>query len=341
MKYQFCIRFDTIDANSAASKAVMDCNTIFKEKGYLDYTFTVRNNKAKLPYYFFLFRQLIRFFFSLKRNSIVGIQYPLLSINSVFKYFIRVAKFKNVKFFCVVHDLEALRTGGKDKQKIAEEVSNINYYDAIIVHNSSMLDWLTAQGVKVKMIPLELFDYLADDFPSTNDGEEIDAIVYAGNLNKSKFIHHLKDLGNTSFNLYGPYTGKQTLNTASVKWFGEASPDNVPKIIKGRFGLIWDGEDIDKCDDVLGNYLRFNNPHKCSLYFAAGIPVIAPADSAIGKFIEENNVGFLIHSLKDIDERFVDRSSYEIMKQKTTEIRKNIITGHYLKKAVDTVEKLW
>ena len=33
---------------------------------------------------------------------------------------------------------------------------------------------------------------------------------------------------------------------------------------------MWDGNSIDTCSDIYGEYLRINNPYKLSLYIAAG-----------------------------------------------------------------------
>jgi len=338
MKCQFCIRFDQVDVNSAASKAVLDCNGIFSANGYRDYTFTVGDNSRKPVYYYFLLKELIRFFLAVKKGSIIGIQYPLLSINSVFKYFIKALKPKRATFFCVIHDLESLRKGGKDQKQIREEVENLNAYDYIIVHNTFMENWLKEAGVNRPMVPLVLFDYLAEDFPIAANGPG-DPIAYAGNLSKSQFIYALPQVKTKRFKVYGPNFQPGRLGADSnVSWGGEFSPGQVLRELRGSFGLIWDGNRLDACDDVLGNYLRYNNPHKFSLYIAAGLPVIAPYDSAIGAFIKQFDLGLLIHNLHDLDDLAVTEEQYQRMVANVRRIRKNLVDGEYFNRAIKIIE---
>lgn len=338
MKYQFCIRFDNVDAQSAASKAVLDCNQIFREEGYQDYTFTVGDNSKKLAYYLALFWQIIRFYFSVKPNALIGIQYPLLSINNVFKHFIRIARLKGARFFCVVHDLESLRTGGKNEQLIKKEVDNLNYYDQLIVHNKLMAAWLKEKGVTKVMHSLELFDYLSADILKkiTSDNK---AIVYAGNLSKSTFVYELQHLKTAHFNLYGPgfKTEKVRANT-NIKWVGQFNPDEIPHQLAGSFGLIWDGCAIDKCDEILGNYLKYNNPHKFSLYIASGLPIIAPKTSAIAAFISQHRIGILIDSLYDLDDLEISEEDLAEMRANLTGIHHKVITGGFFRTALHLIE---
>jgi hypothetical protein len=340
MKYQFCIRFNNIDANSAASKAVLDCNRIFSDLGYRDFTFTVGDNSKKLPYYFSLLKQLIKFIFSVKSGSIVGIQYPLLSINSVFKYFIWAAKLKNIKFFCVVHDLESLRTGGKDAALIHQEIENLSAYDTVIVHNQRMQSWLKDAGVTVQMLSLELFDYLSGDLNTTSREHPDNAIVYAGNLSKSTFIYSLSQV-KQQFNVFGPNYKGDVENNHNIQWMGEFSPEEIPQKLNGKYGLIWDGSRIDVCDEILGNYLKYNNPHKCSLYIAAGLPIIAPGNSAIAQFIKKNNIGILIESLHDLDKIGEHSQDYLLMKKNVLALREKVVTGAYFNAAIKQVEKIY
>lgn len=337
MNYQFCIRFNNIDVNSAASKAVLDCNRIFSDHGYKDYTFTVQDNLNKLPYYYSLVKGLITFFFSVKRGSVVGIQYPLLSINNVFKYFIKVARVKKVKFFCVVHDLESLRSGAKDIGLIKREVNNLNYYTTLIVHNPLMIAWLKEQGVTSKMISLELFDYLVSYSDVKKPGMD-NSIVYAGNLSKSTFIYSLSMISQINFNLYGPGFNAERSNTQiNTVWKGQYSPDEIPNKLNGKFGLIWDGNQIDACDEKLGNYLKYNNPHKCSLYVAAGLPVIAPRDSAIGAFIIQHNIGVVIDNLYDLNTFKIDDELYGVLKTNVITIKNKVIKGGYFSDALNLI----
>lgn len=339
MKYQFCIRFDNIDKNSSASKAVLDCNRIFHDHGYKDYTLTVGDNSNKKKYYALLSREVLRLLFGMKRGSLVGIQYPLLSINNVFKYFIRIAKLKGVKFFCVVHDLESLRTGGTDKGLIAQEVNNLNRYDILIVHNERMREWMAAMGVTTKMKLLDLFDYLQSGKQNTLERNPDLPFVYAGNLSKSTFIYDLHKTA-TRFNLYGPGVDEDRLKQAGqdIKWLGQFSPEEVPSRLDGSFGLIWDGADINECDRILGNYLKYNNPHKCSLYIAAGMPVIAPAGSAVGEFILHHGIGLVVDSLYDLGKIDVNTAQYAAMASNVDQLRKKVIAGQYFSNAIDKIE---
>ncbi|RFM26672.1 hypothetical protein [Deminuibacter soli] len=338
-KYQFCIRFLNTTTNSAATKAIIDCNNIFSAAGYKDYTVTVWDNANRAKYFPHLFSQLLKFYRSIQRGSTVIIQYPLLSINNVFgPYFIRLLRMKKVKFYCVVHDIESLRTGGKDKAAIDKEISNLNYYDAVIVHNPSMLSWLKEHGVTTRMIPLMLFDYLVQTPANAAAPRPFSPkIVFAGNLAKSNFIYKVKEI-NWDFNVYGPnFKPEQSLN-GNLVWRGEFSAEEVVHKMEGSFGLIWDGEKIDSFDEVLGNYLKFNNPHKCSLYLAAGLPVIVPRQSAIAAFVQANNVGLLIDNLYDLNNFRVDEASYATMQQNVLKVRDLITGGAYLQQALQAAE---
>jgi hypothetical protein len=336
MKHQFCIRFSDIDVNSSASKAVLDCNAIFSAHGYKDYTLTVPNNANKKYYYYLLFKEIVNFLFSVKKGDLVGIQYPLLSINNVFKYFIQAARLKKVRFFCIIHDLESLRTGGIDKRTINIEKDNLNYYDLLIVHNQSMMKWLHSVGVSVPMIPLTIFDYLSDQPLQTGNDPSI--IVYAGNLAKSTFIYALPKLESKKFIVYGPGCSKENLANG-VEWGGVYSPEEIVGKMRGGFGLIWDGSEVDRCDSVLGNYLYYNNPHKASLYLAAGLPLIAPWGSAIGKLILEWNIGIVVKSLLELQYMEVSKSQYERYKKNVNDIRKKIVEGYFFSEAIANAEE--
>ena len=261
----------------------------------------------------------------------------------MFKYFIKAAKTKNVKFFCVIHDLESLRTGAKDQEAVLREADNLNQYDCVIAHNEDMKQWLKNHQVKTKIISLEIFDYL---YPANNrnrslrhNGEGRNTIVFAGNLRKSKFIYELGEVDEWNFNVYGPGFESQGGLGKNVHWCGEYSPDEIVHYLDGAFGLIWDGERIDECDPNLGNYLKYNNPHKFSLYLAAGLPVIAPADSAIGKLISNLNIGLLVPDLHKLNEIRIDEDTYQEMKQNVGKLTEDIRRGSFFKRAVQLAEK--
>ena len=337
-KYHFSIfEYNGATNNSAATKAVMDCSKLFSQKGYADKMLTFHNNsKRGIRFYSSVLMGVIKFLFSVKRGALVGVQYPML--NNVFKYFIVASRIKKIKFFCVVHDIESLRLGGKDTTAVATELSNLNYYSSIIVHNNKMKQWLSRNGVTSKMVSLKLFDYIIDKLPERKNAIFSNSIVYAGNLGKSRFVNFLGAIPNWRFNLYGPnyaISGKES----NVSWNGEFSPEQIVYELQGDFGLVWDGDSIDRMDDVLGNYLKYNNPHKLSLYIAAGLPVIVPAGAAIADFVSANKIGLLVKSLNDLKNIVFTTEEYQAMKANIGRLQLKVAKGDHFLAALEIVEE--
>jgi glycosyltransferase involved in cell wall biosynthesis len=338
-KYQFHIAFND-KANTAASKAVQDCKSILSEMGYRD--FSIEDVTLNDSFYILkLLVRLIRFFLKIERGALIAIQYPLLSGNAKFKYFIKAARLKNVKFFCVVHDLDDLRY--EEEASIqGKDIEALNYYDYVIVHNSVMKEWLQNNGLIPPAIILHAFDYLSvvgrDIIPSLMP-EDKKAIVFAGNLSKSQFVYMLDIINKRRFNLYGPnYLPEKASAVKNICWYGSLSPDEILTNMQGAFGLVWDGEYIDRLDTAYGNYLKYNYPHKLSLYLAAGLPVIAPRQSAISSFIEEHSVGVLIDNLLQLQELAISEPDYIQMKNNARRLSSDLKVGKFFFTAVAEVE---
>ncbi|WP_051006281.1 hypothetical protein [Liquorilactobacillus vini] len=113
-------------------------------------------------------------------------------------------------------------------------------------------------------------------------------------------------------------------------------PDILPKYLRQSFGLIWDGTSLNQCDGVFGEYLKYNNPHKMSLYLSSGLPVIVWKQAAVADFVEKNQVGITINRLSDLDE-ILDKLSiddYRQLKENVVKIAKGMRNGVYIKRAV-------
>lgn len=341
-KYQFYIAFGD-KAHTAGSKAIQDCNTILTKAGYQDFTI-YNDNITNKRYWLDILKVIFKIFLKVKSGSIIAIQYPLLSGNAQFKYIIKTLRIKKVKFFCIIHDIDELRYSESDIIKNRKDVENLSYYDCIIVHNQTMEKWLLNKGLKVPIIVLQVFDYLSDfqpDYiPSVKPDQNLKKIVFAGNLAKSEFIYSLKVLDSWHINVYGPnFVHEKGDEVGDLSWIGSFPPDEIVAKMEGCFGLIWDGKNVDKLDDVYGNYLKYNNPHKLSLYLAAGLPVIAPNDSAIADFIKDNNLGILVDKLTKLKDIKIDQSQYDLFKKNVSIIGDKVRKGEYFTTALHKVEE--
>lgn len=270
----------------------------------------------------------------LQTGDTVIYQYPAIS-RIVGDYFLKNTNSIDLNRIIFIHDVESLRYYSDSPKDINRELRFINSFDTVIAHNEIMKSWLEKKGVTKKIISLEIFDYLneSDVQKSIINPSVDDRILFAGNLVKSKFLENLKI--KHKLTLFG-------INPAdsyppNIEYLGSYSPKELESKMQGKYGLVWDGDNLDDCSGILGNYMKYNNPHKTSLYLSLGLPVIIWNKAALANFVKKNNVGIVIESLKDLDgilESITD-NEYLVMKNNAIEISNRISSGFYTKKAIN------
>ena len=275
--------------------------------------------------------------------------YPTYGKRITEKMIRRIKKQKNCRFIAFIHDLEPLREGidgvpgnfKKTTQIIGYGV--LKYFDVIICHNDSMKSWMIERGFDPDILfPLELFDYLTEAELQNRKRNETPQICIAGFLSKEKcsYIYDIieeKEHRNDHLilDIYGKDFSEKDSNPRMI-YHGAFPPDILPGILEGDFGLIWDGLSVDTCSGNSGVYLRYNSPHKTSLYLVAGIPVIVWKEAAIADFVLRYQVGIAVDSLLGLDEilQSVSLEEYQRMRENALEISKRLKTGYYTRRAL-------
>lgn len=279
---------------------------------------------------------LIPYFFKALalKNEYVFIQYPMLAFDWTEKYFDILSRYNRI--ILLIHDLHSLRRG--DLKACEEEIRIINKADTVILHNRFMKEKLVSIGLQVPNIfCLEIFDYLCENSIADNTGS---AIAFAGNLSKSEFLYKMFDANaDIDFNVYGSIDGRLS-SFRNAHYYGSFLPDELPSVLCGKYGLVWDGDEIEGCAGNLGEYTRINNPHKLSLYLASGIPVIVWKEAAIAEYVKNNKIGIMTDRVSDLAELVKENEiKYAQMKENVLKIRKSIISGDHLSSILATIEE--
>jgi hypothetical protein len=290
------------------------------------------------------FIKLLQIFFSINKNSVILINAPLSFANRFSNYlsyyFKMLSKIKNCKIIISIIDIDTYRSEG-DQFKREWHIIDIGHY--FIVHSHEMKKILTDRGHSEKNIKIiEIYDYFSvgKNIIKKNIHKEWNkSIVFAGNLsvNKSGFIKGLDNMeSDLIFRLYGNPPIK---NTIKIEYIGSFHPEVLIEKLDGGFGLIWDGDRIDTCSGPFGEYLKINNPHKTSLYLAAGIPVIIWKEAAMASFIDKSKLGFSVSALTEIENVLNEMTVDEYMQMKTnaTIIAEKLNNGCFFRKALSEV----
>ena len=247
----------------------------------------------------------------------------------------------------MIHDIETLRHAAGSEVKFRHKVRNyfqekkaLMSVDSIIVHNDIMKKVLVGQGVPAdKMVSLEIFDYLIPNFAEKPNLQKDQPIIVAGNLNpaKSGYLYNLPE--QPAYNLYGVgYDESRALKNTS--YFGSFMPDDLPAALEGSFGLVWDGDSSETCQGSYGNYLRFNNSHKASLYLASGFPLVVWKESALAHFVLDKQCGIAVDSLHDLQKSLDDLTDRDYMKLSANarQVGVALRNGDYLKSAISKLK---
>ena len=253
-----------------------------------------------------------------------------------------------MKVYFIIHDLEALRYANLDtvplKHKIRvhlQESSLLKIADGVIAHNPIMKSVLVDKGIaEDKIVSLGIFDYLIPDFQEKSGQTKDQPIIVAGNLAQEK-AGYLYVLPETPiYNLYGVGFDKSRA-LENEAYFGSFLPDELPAALEGGFGLVWDGDSAETCSGVFGEYLRYNNSHKASLYLASGFPLVVWKQSALSRFMLENGCGIAVESLHDLKNTIENLSDadYQELIANAKNIGKKIRDGFYLTSALKELTK--
>ena len=337
-------------ARNAGNKARNDVEEIVKREGYQPLLLTVddwyqmgtvkaQQHKAKA---------LAQAFSQLKSGDQLLIQFPMLHHSFFTTRLVRKIQRRGVQVYFIIHDLEALRYANLDtvplKHKIRvhlQESSLLKVADGVIAHNPIMKSVLVEKGIpEHKLVSLEIFDYLIPNYQEKDGLSKDQPIIVAGNLAQEKAGYLYQLPARPAYNLYG-VGFDESRALANETYFGSFLPDELPAALVGGFGLVWDGDSAETCSGVFGEYLRYNNSHKASLYLALGFPLVVWKQSALSHFVLENGCGIAVESLYDLSQALeqLDDKDYQDLLVNTRRIGQKIRDGSYLTNALNKIVK--
>ena len=322
---------------SAGNKAKTDIESIMKKMGFRNVGLPQTTFNNKILHFLLTLLGVLKAPFCLHKDDILVLQYPL---KKYFSFVCNMAHMRGAYVVVIIHDLGSFRRKALTE---FQETRRLNHADYIIAHNDMMKMWLGAHGCAVPVGTLGIFDYL-----SATKGAERTApkqpcsIVYAGalSLRKNKFLYEWgKYISGFKVNLYGNgFDTDAAQNGSAFNKMGFIKSDDLIATAQGSYGLVWDGASADSCTGNWGEYLRFNNPHKTSLYIRCHLPVIIWSKAALAPFVKENGIGLCVDSLARLGETLseVTPEDYDRMQKNIRRVSQRLSEGYYFTTAVTT-----
>lgn len=332
---------------NAGYKARSDTELIFKELGFKELEVFGRYNDEKRS---IGLNKIVQTIFlkkpSLPTSSTIFFQSGT-GVDILISGILR-KRFRETRRVIVIHDVESIRYSRK-VDRIRERIVFQRFTDAIC-NTEKLAEYLRNElGFQGRIYIFGLWDYLVKDkkllkekFQALCDFKPEKYVVsFAGNLSKSTFLKRItKELqpSNYMYYLYGKgYDGDTKDGVLEYK--GVFHPDELPYKIEGHFGLVWDGEEVNEISGTVGHYLRYNSPHKASLYIVSGLPLIVWKESAIYEIVKEYSIGFGVNSLKEIDEILskVSEKDYQVWRENTIRLGKKLANGENVKEIINKI----
>lgn len=261
---------------------------------------------------------------------------------------IKQLKDHGIKIVILVHDIGQLRgnakeVGGGGDHSFERKLFTVA--DKLIVHNRRMREWLKNQvGLDCKVESLEIFDYLVEADVPVWQGTLSSRVLVAGGFGpgKARYIQGLKSIRGVDWQLYGHDFNEATMGAENVHYFGKFVASRPPIDVLTSWGLVWDGDSVETCAGATGSYMRWNNPHKLSLYLAMGLPVIVWKEAAVSEFVLQNKVGLAVSALTDIPQAIADLSDdlYQEYVTNAATIAQRLRSGYYTSRALAGKDKI-
>lgn len=325
--------------NDAGNKARLDIEQTMDKMEFLPAGKRRTISKNKLIHFFRTLAFVFLIPFNLRKKDILIIQYPTKYYDTI----CRLTHLCGARIITLIHDLGCFR---QKHNSIKKEIHRLNRTDALISHNSNYCNWIINNGFvgynkKCIITSLQVFDFLSDaQSPNRKDVWPMHKIVYAGQLalRKNRFLYDWGNYAeNYNINVYGRgFEKSSAANPDKFETKGFTPPQKLISYSEGDFGLVWDGDSIDCCSGNWGEYLKLNAPHKVSLYIRCGLPILIWRKAAMAEFIEKNNIGICIDSLRDINEIYknISQAEYHTMCDNVQRVSRLMSEGYYFTQAV-------
>ena len=270
--------------------------------------------------------------------AVVIIQHPIVGR---FEKKLILFLFRRSKKIALIHDLDVLR---KPTDHTYDDLGFLAQCDVLIVHNEAMRRFLAKELPRSNHIVLGTFDYLVS---AAAPGVKVAAseptrLYIIGNLHpmKASYLYLIGELS-VPLSVYGPNCDVARL-PAHVAWMGVVGDQGLPVDSVDGFGLVWDGESPDALTGVWGEYLRFNAPHKLSMYVVLGLPVIVHRDSAMADFVRREGIGMTATSIEDASRlvRECSAESWSDYCKAVLGLRQKLVSGFHTRHAVEFAMKV-
>ncbi|MGL4830979.1 MAG: hypothetical protein ACRCWS_00140 [Propionibacteriaceae bacterium] len=353
MKYILSERVPGED-RTAWSKARLDAETIAQRAGFTPLIVEgvggrgEANRLGKAKGHLEMGRRWQAAFAQVPDGATVLVQLPLVNNAVVLPRLIRRATARKIEVVGLIHDLEALRmmkdpsvTQTTRLRMRVEELGALKACSRLIVHNVQMGEVLTDQGLTTPHTILGIFDYLLDERPDgrswaqANATDDTTSLVFAGNLSPEKSGFLYDPPAGVELELYG---GRYE-NSASqqVHYHGSFPAAVLHEQLVGGWGLVWDGPNPLTCEGPYGAYLRYNNPHKLSLFLAAGFPVVVWDEMALASLVTEHGLGITVASLADVPAAVaaLSHGQYQQLMANVAQFGQHLRQGEFLRAALD------
>lgn len=227
---------------------------------------------------------------TVRRADALILQHPLGRLNDV----ILGVLARDVPSVTFIHDVEMLRW----PRHSLWEARRLAKSDVLVAHTGAMAEYLTARIPNVVVVDLERFDYLVANPPSlARTASAPNRLLIAGSLNsrKAPYVYQITDLA-LPVDLYGPACQVDRLQRGT-SYRGVLRADRPVLDERDGFGLVWDGTSTTSLTGPTGVYLRYNAPHKFSLYMALGIPVVVARGSALAALVTDQGLGLVVDDI--------------------------------------------
>lgn len=271
----------------------------------------------------------------LHADDVLVLQYPL---KKYYTFVCRAAHLRDAKVISLIHDLGSFR---RKKLTPAEEMNRLSHSDFIIVHNENMRQWIADHGRTEGVGMLMMSDYLAEaEAPNRHAPNGRATVLYAGSLprKKNSFLYELaeRDRG-YDLHLCGRGLDEKEIKSSSVYYHGFVNDTELITNEKYNYGLVWDGSSIDACTGNYGDYLRYNNPLKASLYVRCHLPLIVWEKAAIAPLVRKKGIGLCVSSLRNLNEILtaVSPQSYDLMEKNVAAWSNDLKNGNCTRRAMD------